>query len=155
MRKLIVLALVVGMVTSFGVTAEAGKKKKKPRTVTIEYSHPTPGVATPAGSIGFPCRWPDGSCTVALKPTEKYFKISVSDASGQKTSGFVSQGDLDGNGVNDDGYGSFCGAHPAAQAVAAPGTEMNIFLATGTCEDGSTSVMTSGTIKIQLFKKPF
>lgn len=154
MRKVIVLALIVGLVTGLGVSAEAGKRRK-PRTVTIEYAHPTPGIASPAGSVGFPCKWPDGACTVAVKPTEKYFKVSVTDASGQKTAGFVSQGDLDGNGVNDDGYATFCGAHPSVQAIAAPGAEMNIFLATGTCADGSLSVMTSGTVKVQLSAKPF
>jgi hypothetical protein len=155
MKKLIVLALVVGLVTGFGVTAEAGKRKKKPRTVTLEYAHPTPGVAAAGASLAFCAGWPEGDCDVPVKPTEKYFKVTVNDASGNKVAGFVSQGDLNGNGVSDDGYATFCGAHPSAQAIAAPGTAITVYLSSGACADGTTSTMTTGTIKVQLSAKPF
>ncbi|MDQ4143455.1 MAG: hypothetical protein M3198_06890 [Actinomycetota bacterium] len=153
MRKLVVLALVVGLLGSYGAVAEAGKKKKKIRTVTFTYAHPSIGVA-PIG--GFCAGFPEEDCySVATKPKEKYFKITVTDATGEKVFGFVSQGDLNGNGVNDDGYGNFCGGHTSSVAIAAPGKAMNVYLQPGLCDDGTQSVMTTGTVKVQLSAKPF
>ena len=152
MKRLLVFVLVAGLVGGLSVTADAGKKKKRIRKVTISYAHPAVGVA-PGG--GYPCRFPEGDCSVATTPKDKYFKITVKDASGEKVWGFVSQGDLNGNGVNDDGYATFCGKHTSPQAVAAPGKEMNIYLASGVCDDGSTSLMTTGQVIVQLSSRPF
>ncbi len=157
-------ALVVGMILSLIIgamiaPAEAGKKKKKKkapvrveRVVEVAYDHPGIGVA-PAG--GYPTTFPD-SGEIPTTPDDKFMKIEVTDSTGQNVWGFISQGDLDGNGVNDDGYGQFCGAHAEPVPVAAPGTPiLGIYAYNGVCDDGSgPSIMTTGTIKITFSNMP-
>jgi hypothetical protein len=159
-RRTMVVAVVLSLIAAGSIApAEAGKKKKKPkrivRTIEVAYDHPGIGVATPVGSAGYPANFPEGTSEFATSPKELFFKIEVVDASGQNVGGFVSQGDLDGNGVNDDGYGTFCGKHPEFIPVASPGTTFTgIYAYNGVCEDGSPSIMTSGTIKITFSNMP-
>ncbi|HWL66155.1 MAG TPA: hypothetical protein VNP73_09300 [Actinomycetota bacterium] len=164
MKKTLAVALMIGLIAaSFAVPAEAGKKKKKKapapapvarveRVVELTYEHPSLAVA-PVG--GFPTNFPEGGTEIPLGPDDLFIKVEVTDASGQKVSGFIGQGDIDGNGVNDDGYGQFCGAHPAPIQVAAPGqTIIGIYLANGVCEDATPSIMTTGSIKVTLSNMP-
>ena len=118
--------LTIGLVAaSLTMPADAAKRKKKPkplkrieRVVEVVYDHPGVGAA-PLG--GYPTGFPDSS-EIPTTVDDKFLKIEVADASGQAVWGFISQGDLDGNGVNDDGYANFCGAHTEAIPVAQPGT---------------------------------
>ncbi|MFN2526809.1 MAG: hypothetical protein ABR505_11200 [Actinomycetota bacterium] len=152
MRKLILLTVLSGLILSSAAVPAQAKKKAKPRVIEIAYTHPGIGVA-PVG--GYPADFPMGS-EIQTLPTERYIKIEVTDASGQKVWGFISQGDLNGNNVNDDGYANFCGAHPLPVPLADPGAPIiGIYAFSGACEDGSMSVMTTGTIKISLSAKPF
>lgn len=162
MKRIFVAVLVLGLAFGAMTTAEAGKKKKKKppvpvrieRVVEVTYDHPGIGVATPIGGTGYPTSFPDPS-EIPTGPDDLYFKIEVTDASGQKVSGFISQGDLDGNGVNDDGYGSFCGAHAEAIPLVEPGTPiLGIYAHSGVCADGTASIMTSGTIKVTFSNMP-
>jgi hypothetical protein len=161
MKRSIVVVLVMGLLAGgmLAGPAEAKKKKKKlpvkvERIVEIDYSNPGIGAATPAGSAGYPVNFPDG-VDIPTTGDDLFIKIEVLDASGQKVGGFISQGDLDGNGVNDDGYAEFCGAHPEPVSVASPGMPIiGIYAYNGVCPDGSPSVMTSGTIKITFSNMP-
>lgn len=161
MKKALTLLLIVGLITTslMAPAAFAKKKKKKPppepvrieRVVEFKYDHPGIGAA-PVG--GYPATFPD-SMEIPLGENDLYMKVEVIDASGQKVWGFISQGDLDGNGVNDDGYADFCGAHETAVPVAAPGQPIiGIYAYSGACDDGTPSVMTSGTIKFTLSNMP-
>ncbi|MGH9198873.1 MAG: hypothetical protein ACRD1T_24500, partial [Acidimicrobiia bacterium] len=154
----ITVALIIGLLAgAMLLPAEAKKKKKKKappapvrveRVVELTYDHPSIAVA-PVG--GFPTNFPEGGTEIPLGEDDLFIKVEVADASGQMVSGFIGQGDIDGNGVNDDGYGQFCGAHPEPIAIAAPGQPIiGIYLASGACEDGTPSVMTSGTITVTL-----
>jgi hypothetical protein len=163
-KKLISVALMVGLIAaSMVMPAEAGKKKKKgkkkaakiERVVELTYSSPGIGVTAAGRGGGYPVNFPE-STEIPTLAQEKYIKIEVEDSSGQAVAGFISQGDLDGNGVNDDGYGTFCGAHPEPIELASPGAPIvGVYAYNGTCEDGTTpSVMTSGTVKITLSNMP-
>lgn len=165
MKKTLSVLVMIGLLAAtMAVPAEAGKKKKKKvapvpvkveRVVEVAYDHPGIGAA-PVG--GYPAGFPAAATEIATGPEDKYFKVEVLDASGQKVWGFISQGDLDGNGVNDDGYGDFCGSHDAPQPVAAPGTPiLGIYAYSGTCGPdygGTPSVMTQGTIKVTFSNMP-
>lgn len=148
MKRAIAVALALGLLGGMMVgPADAGKKKKKPvkveRVVEIEYSSPGIGVA-PVG--GYPVNFPDG-LEIPTLAEELFVKIEVEDASGQKIWGFISQGDIDGNGLNDDGFANFCGSHEEPVDLAAPGsTIIGVYMYNGACDDGTPSVMTSGTI---------
>jgi hypothetical protein len=157
MRKTMAIALALGLLAgAFVGPAEAAKKKKKKpvrveRVVEIQYASPGIGVA-PLG--GYPVNFPDGVDIPTLS-TELFMKIEIEDASGQKTWGFISQGDLDGDGLNNDGYANFCGSMEEPVDVAAPGSSIiGVYMYNGACDDGTPSVMTSGTIKITFSNMP-
>ncbi len=167
MKKLVISAVVIGLLAGAMVApAEAGKKKKKPpvpaapvrieRVVEIPYTGGNAGVATPAATGGacfngqpvFTCQ------SVASAAEETYIKIEVKDASGQNAGGFISQNDNDGDGLQ-DGYGQFCGAHAEAVPLETPGGLVAISLYPGVCSDASgPSVVTSGTIVVTFSNMP-
>ncbi|MFN2526810.1 MAG: hypothetical protein ABR505_11205 [Actinomycetota bacterium] len=150
MKRLIAVGLIAGlMVGSLGAPVHA-QKKKKPRVVEIAYNVPGRGVA-PVG--GFPV---PGS-QIPLLPGEKFIRIEVTETTGQKVFGWIGQGDLDGNGMNDDLYGPFCGSHPGPIPIADPKQPIaGIYMYNGVCNDLATpSVMTRGTIKVTLSRRPF
>ncbi len=157
MKRTVVVLLVLGLLAGMtAAPAEAKKKKKKKpkrieRVVEIPYENPGIGVA-PLG--GYPVTFPS-SGDIGLAAEELFFKIEVEDASGQNVWGFISQGDIDGNGVNDDGYGNFCGKHEEFQSIAQPGAPIiGIYAFSGLCDNGSPSVMTRGVVKITLSNLP-
>lgn len=161
MKRVLTILLIFGLlVGAMAMPADARKKKKKKpkrieRVVKVAYDHPGIGVSLgPAGAAGYPSSFPEsGEIGTSLKET--FFKIEVEDASGQPVAGFISQGDLDGNGVNDDGYGTFCGKHEEAQPLEAPGQPIiGIYAYSGFCEDGTPAFMTTGTIKITFSNMP-
>ena len=153
MKKSLVVLLVVGLAASLAaVPAQAKKAKRIERVVEINYDRPGIGVA-PAG--GYPTGFPEAATEIPTGANDKYIKIEIDDASGGSVWGFISQGDLDGNGVNDDGYANFCGSHEESQPVMAPGTPiLGIYAYAGACDDGTPSTMTTGTITITFSNMP-
>jgi hypothetical protein len=127
------------------------------RTVEIKYNAPNVGVSSPAATGGICQLSTDepGACVETPTGAEDlYVKITVTDASGQKVAGSISQGDTDGDGVSNI-YGQFCGETPEALPLAAPGVPLRVTAYAGTCADGSTpSIMTNGTIKITFSNMP-
>ena len=164
MKRILVLMMVLGLVFGSIAAADAGKKKKKKappapvkveRVVEVTYDHPGIGATAAGLGGGYPVSFPD-PMDIPVTADELYVKVEIIDASGQKVAGSIGQGDVDGNGVNDDLYGQFCGSHEEPIPLAAPGSPIiGIYAFNGTCADGSTpSVMTSGTIKITLSNMP-
>ena len=151
------LTTVIGAVLVVGVLMAPAADARKPRIrkVTDSYTVPTPGAQPLLGGC-YGAIEGGGECfTVPLKATERYVKVTFTDSSGQKVAGFIGQGDLNGNGVSDDGYAPFCGGHPVAAPIAKPGAELYIYASGGACADGTPALMTTGTVKIELSKKPF
>ena len=154
MKKSLVIFLVLGLAALLAaVPAQAKKKTKRiERVVEINYDRPGIGVA-PAG--GYPTGFPEAATEIPTSTQDRYIKIEIEDASGGSVWGFISQGDLDGNGVNDDGYANFCGSQEESQPVAAPGTPiLGIYAYAGACDDGTPSTMTTGTIKVTFSNMP-
>ncbi len=152
MKKAIVVALTAGLVAGALVgPADAGKKKKPvkvERVVEAEYQTTGIGVATPARTLGI-CPFSDAStqtCVEVLPELgEKYVKIEVKDATGQKQYGFISQGDVDGDGIS-DGYGTFCGAHAEPVELASPSAAVRVSFYPGATADCAPSIATTGTV---------
>lgn len=114
MKKVVSVALVVGLIfAAMMVPAEAGKKKKrKPapapsptkvtRVVTGNYIAPALGVGLCTQEDGVGCmEIPSGA-------EEAYLTAKVADSTGQPV--FISiQADTDGDNISDTKYGFFCG----------------------------------------------
>ena len=158
---MIMAALVLG---AFAVgPAEAKKKKKKKKFVPIERIVEVPytmggiGIAGgPAGSAGAcPMTSPGSLECIEIPPAagETHVKIEITDATGLGPSGFISQGDVDGDGVS-DGYGTFCGAHTEAVPLASPGALVRVSFYPGVCDDGTPSFPTTGVIKATFTNTP-
>lgn len=158
MKKVIVVALTAGLLAGALVgPADAGKKKKKPvppvpvkveRIVEMEYQTTGIGVATPARTTGV-CPFADAAAQqcVEVFPElgEKYVKVEVKDTTGQKQYGFISQGDVDGDGIS-DGYGTFCGAHAEPVELASPSAAVRVSFYPGATADCAPSIATTGTV---------
>ena len=157
MRKAISVALALGLlVGAFVGTAEAGKKKKKPKApvrieevIELEYTGGDLGASTPVrsaagclngGAPAFACKQ-----IIPTQPGMTYLKIEVQDASGQNAGGFISQQDADGDGFG-DGFGDFCGAHAEPIPLEVASGPVDLSMTAGTCTDGSPSIITSGTV---------
>lgn len=103
MRKTIMLVLMVGLIARafMAPSADAKKKKPKPRVVTDTYDAPSIGVIVPVGGGGISSCSGGNNIGCAEFPTtakDKFVKIEVTDQSGQKAGGYVSQGDTTGDG---------------------------------------------------------
>lgn len=156
MKKAVVVALTAGLMAGAIVgPAEAGKKKprvpkpvvKVERVVEVDYQLTGIGVATPARTLGV-CPFADASAQKCVEvfpeAGEKYVKIEVKDATGQKQYGFISQGDVDGDGIS-DGYGTFCGAHTEPVELAAQAA-VRVSFYPGATADCAPSIATTGTV---------
>lgn len=159
MKRTIAVALALGLlVGAFAMPAEAGKKKKKrkpkrvERVVEWDYVCPCPGVIQLGSLAGTNI----GGGPLAPGLGETYVKITSADTSGLPVLVSINQ-DLDGDGGNNL-VADFC-AHPEApedqEAVEInEGLEMRLFIATGTCEDGSPSIPLGGTLTVTLSNLP-
>lgn len=154
MRKHLVLLLVLGMLFGSIASAEAGKKKKKPKKVTreVQGSYDTPalivaGACSQTGAIG--------CVAIVTGPTEKFLSAEITDGHGQPV--YVSvQADTNGDQQDDAIYGNFCGKTDEPIAVD-PGTELHLWVG-AQADPGIVGCVpgfgTSGTIDATLSNMP-
>jgi hypothetical protein len=156
MKKIITVALIIGLLAGAMLMPAEAKKKKKPaapvkveRVVELPYQCPC-GVWNPAQPLGF---WlAGGAVGGALTPSggdDNFVKVEVTDQSGQKVHISLAQ-NVDGtDNFAEVVIGDVCGATEDALQVPNPGVQVDIFVYEGTCTDLSTpSIATSGTIKL-------
>lgn len=152
MKKVIVVALTAGLVAG-ALVGPADAKKKKPvvrteRVVEVDYQTTGIGVATPARTTGV-CPFADVQAQQCVEvfpeAGEKFVKVEVKDASGQKQYGFISQGDTDGDGIS-DGYGNFCGTHAEPVELASASAAVRVSFYPGATTDCAPSIATTGTV---------
>ena len=133
----------------------AAKKKKKPkkvsRTVEHTYQAPSPGVAGTAGAC-LAAQMENAGCTeIPLSAKEKFVTITVTDASGQKVAGTMSQ-DSDPANTGYEIIGSFCGSTDKPVAVA-PGLPLRISVY-AVSSSACPGAATTGKIKATLSNLP-
>ena len=161
MRKTIMTILVGSLVLGAFAAPMADAAKKKPkkymRTAEVDYATPAIGTSVHAAgnyASGGACTGFPGDCiSVPTTAKDKYLKVMVVDATGAKVSGAISQGDTDGDGLYNLVH-PFCGGHATSVPIT-PGVPVGVDVYTGTCEDGSASTATTGTIKVTFSNKPF
>jgi hypothetical protein len=159
-KKAITIALTIGLVAaSLAMPAEAAKKKKKvakpapvtkvERVVEVAYQGGGIGVASPAGTAGACPMTSPGSLEcieIPPMPGERYVSIEIKDALPLTAAGFISQGDVDGDGIS-DGYGEFCGKHEEPVELQGGAALVRVSFYPGVCSNaGGVSLPTTGTI---------
>lgn len=158
MKKTIAVALSLGLLAgAFAMPAEAAKKKKKKpvkveRVVEWDYVCPCPGVFQLGSATGTNF----GGGPLALGLGETFVKITSADMSGTPILVSINQ-DLDGDGGNNAVADVCAPAEDSEENEAVEvneGLELRLFITTGSCEDGSTSVPLGGTLTVTLSNMP-
>lgn len=156
-KSFVAIMLIVGLLAAFNVVPAQAKKKAKPRVVEVPYTLGGIGVATPAITGGIcPMTEPgSGQCieVPVLSAKEKYVKVEVLDTLPVGPAGFISQGDVDGDGIA-DGYGTFCRGHEDFIPLEGGTTPVRISFYPGVCADGTPSFPTTGTIRVTFSTTP-
>lgn len=155
MKRILVAVLVLGLALGAITTAEAGKKKKKPKKTErkVEGSYDAPplviaGTCAQTGAIG--------CVAIATGPKEAFItKAKVTDAHGLPVVVGVSA-NTDGNVGDDVSYGEFCGELSEPMPID-PGVELHFWVGTifdtvlQRCAPG---LATTGTISVTLSNLP-
>ena len=154
MRKPLVLLLVLGMLFGSIVSAEAGKKKRKPKKITrkVQGQYDAPSLI----AVGFCGQTGAVGCvSIVTGPKEKFLKATINDAHGLPAYVAISA-DTDGNSQDDTTFGSFCGTTEEPIQVE-PGVELHMWVGLQAdpgfagCAPG---IATSGTIDVTLSNLP-
>lgn len=146
MKKLLISAVVVGLVAGSLAAPAVAKKKKKPKRVErvaeAAYSGSANIVYLPGASFG--------GGAFAIGGDEQYLSFKITDASGTTVSANVGQ-DPDGDNQVAT-VGEFCGKTEEPIKVE-PGLDVTVFVEQGTC-GGGPSIVTEGTIKATISNLP-
>lgn len=140
MRKILVIALAASLVFGSLATAEAGKKKRKPKR--IERTEEATYVA-PAYFYWAPTGDNIGGVKFATGPKDKFVSIEIQDTLGQPVSGSVGQ-DPEGDGTV--ATTPFCTKTEEPLPIE-PGLEVTVFVFVGPCTTPpGPAVATQGTV---------
>ena len=155
MKKVIAIALSVGLLAgAYAMPADAKKKKKKVVKVTREVQGTYAAPATVVGN----CTQTDGvGCmTIPAGSEEKFLTAKVTDSSGQPVLVSV-DADLDGDMQSETNYGFFCGETTEPIAID-PGAQIIFWVSAVTdaparadCPPGQG---TSGTLDVTFSNLP-
>lgn len=146
-----VLSVLVALLPDSGLARSANGLDRTDRVVELSYDQPPPAIAV----AGLTAGWVEHPMTVKVKPRDRYVRIEVADDSGQKVYGSFSQY----RAIAETGLerGDFCGKHTAPVELLDSGRDAEdlvIHLFSGTCKDGSLSLVTSGTVKVTFSNHP-
>ncbi len=161
MKKLIVLAIVIGLLAGAMVMPADAKKKKKPapapaepvrieRVVDFDYTcvGPCVGLFQLGGLTGENI----GGGPIPTGTDDLFIKAEATDMSGQPVVIEIQQ-DLDGDGGNNP-VGTLCGRADEKAISINAGLEIRVFISSGTCEDGTPALALGGDIKFTLSNMP-
>ena len=154
MKRLLVLALTIGLIAGGMTSADAAKKKKKPKRISrvVEGTYDLPplviaGTCSQSGAIG--------CVSFATGPKESFItKASITDQHGQPVSVSISA-NTDGEIGDDVSYGAFCGELTEPISFD-PGVELHFWVGAAidispSCAPGAA---TSGTVTATLSNLP-
>ena len=140
MRKLLIAAVVSGLIAGSVATAEAGKKKAPKKTTRVAEA----SYVAPARFYYAPTGDNIGGATFPTGAGETYVSITIEDDLGQDVSAAVGQ---DPEGDNTVSTTSFCTSTDEPVAID-PGLEVTVFVYAGPCTDPALApaFATQGTI---------
>lgn len=166
MKRILVLMLVVGLMAGSVASAEAAKKKKKvkkppaveepvkiERLVEAPYDCPC-GVKLMGNGPGFILNdGRTGGAVVQTGAEDLYVTVDVKDKQGQKVFVRLTQGDTNGDGLNDT-LADACNTSTEPLELPKPGAELEIFIFSGTCMDGTPALATGGVVNVTFSNMP-
>ncbi len=152
MKKIVTLALLLGLVAGGAFAAPAGAKKKAKktsRTAEAKYENPALGIGgvVTSGTAG-------GSAEFPLAAGERYFAVQIEDASGTEVYASLSQ-DTDPSTPQWEIFTGICGSSDGPIEVT-PGLPVRVTVTAGPGrEDPSCMGLASnGTIKATITNSP-
>lgn len=152
MKKSVVTLLVLGLVFGSLVgSAEAKKKKAKPRVVEYHYQVPSPAVSGVAGFCLAGNGVETGCNEIATAASEAYASIKVTDATGQPTNWYLAQ-DTDTTNTGLEIFASGCGESAGAVPIT-PGLTLRVQVAAVGGPD-CPGAATTGDVTVTLSAKP-
>lgn len=142
MRKLVVVALVTGLLAGSLASAEAGKRKKKAPAKTTRVAEAT--YIAPARLYWAPTGDNIGGASFPTAASESYVTIDIQDDAGMDVSAAVGQ-DPEGDGTVSTT--PFCTSTEEPLPIQ-PGLEVTVFVYVGPCTDPAPApaFATQGTI---------
>jgi hypothetical protein len=147
MKKIITVALIIGLLAGAMLMPAEAKKKKKPyvRVVEATYDNPAPGIGGVLTLNGA-----GGTVGVPTLENEAYISVEITDTSGTDVYFGLSQEDTDGDGIGEIIAGG-CGKTAAPLAITG-GLQHTITITAGPGSEDPTcaGVATSGTVKVTL-----
>lgn len=156
MKRFLVPFLILGLVFGSVATAEAGKKKKKPkrveRQVQLEYTAPSPGISGVVGAC-MAVLGVDGTACIdtPLGADDLFVQVSVTDQTGQPTNFDLAQDtNVDNPGL--EIFASGCGETNEPLAIT-PGVALRVSV-TAIGGPDCPGVATAGSIEITLSNMP-
>ena len=150
MKKILVFALVLGLIAGALSMPATAKKKKKKKPVRVERTVEGQYTGAAAGLYGNAGGNTIGGFAFASGAEEKYVMVEITDASGTTISGSVGQ-DPDGDMTTDE-KGTLCGSTEEPIAIE-PGVEVVVYVNQGAC-NGGPSIVTQGTIAVTFSNLP-
>lgn len=156
MRRTLVALLCIALWTNLAAVPTSARPKKTTRVVEIEYVA-SGGFKVLDTELGTLCPInfyrPQEVCIAApVEPGERYVSVNITDLSGQKVAGELSQ-DINGDPFKQ--FGEFCGESRRPAKLPFPHVAyVQLWYYQGTCSDGTPSVMTAGTITFTFSNLP-
>lgn len=156
MKRFLILMLALGLVVGSIATAEAGKKKKKPkrveRVVELSYDAPSPGISGVVGACMSVLGVEGTACIdTPLSAEDLFVQVEVTDATGQPTNFDLAQ-DTDTANPGLEIFASGCGATEAPMTIT-PGVALRVSV-TAIGGPDCPGAATTGDIKITLSNLP-
>ena len=138
MRKLMLVTLIATLVAAAFAPAHAGRRT---RQATSDYT-----MAEGMVTFDSQAHWTVGTepHVFTAKRAERAVTFSIADSIGRPVRGHAVL-DTDGDGQVDHRAAAFCGETTQPIAVR-PGQRVQVRVLMGTCEDGTPSIVTQGTI---------
>lgn len=156
MKKIIIIALVLGLVAgALAAPAAAGKKKKKKKNAkverTVEGSYMLPSLVIAGG-----CAQQDaiGCVRFAVGAGEKFVTaVKITDDNGLPIYASIQQ-DTDGDAQADNTVGAFCGELEGDALEFVPGANVDVWILTPPRDPTCPGQGTSGQVEITFSNKP-
>ncbi len=157
MKKIIVVAIVIGLLAGAMLAPAEAAKKKKPKKVvrTVEAVYQFPGFGVASQGVG--CSPALGSCgNFAVGSEENFVTITLTDQSGTPTAFSVAQDTEPGDTTNtiETNHGTFCGTTGDEPLPILAGYEMTIFIWAWGDAVCPTGVGTTGTVTAEFSNLP-